>query len=34
LQYQPVKNLKISVNYRHITPDNIRKIYLNAGFFF
>lgn len=33
LQYQPVKNLKISVNYRQFNPDNISKIYLNAGFF-
>lgn len=33
MQYQPVKNLKLSVNYRHTTHDNYQKIYLNAGFF-
>jgi len=32
-QYQPVRNLKLSLNYRHATPDNLSKIYLNAGFF-
>ena len=32
-QYQPVKNLKLSINYRHTTVDNFQKIYVNAGFF-
>jgi len=32
-QYQPVKNLKISLNYRQTTFDNTKKIYLNTGFF-